>query len=85
VEIPGAAWSRWGRSRGREGNGGGRWKKKIEMENDAWGPSWVVWIDKEYKEVIGAGEVDIRERISPTRQKYSILKDDIKDDECGWS
>jgi hypothetical protein len=31
------------------------------------------------------GEVDIKERISLTRQEYSILKENMKYDECGWS
>jgi hypothetical protein len=34
---------------------------------------------------MGAGEVDIRERILLTRQENSVLKKDIKDDEYGWS
>jgi hypothetical protein len=32
-----------------------------------------------------AGEVNINERISMTRTTYSALKEDMKDDECGWS
>jgi hypothetical protein len=31
------------------------------------------------------GECCIKERILMTRQKYSVLKEMIKDDECGWS
>jgi hypothetical protein len=27
----------------------------------------------------------IQERISLTRQKYTVLKEDMKDDKCGWS
>jgi hypothetical protein len=32
-----------------------------------------------------AEEVNIKERIWLTRQKYSVLKENTKDDECGWS
>jgi hypothetical protein len=31
-----------------------------------------------------AEEVNIKERISLTRKEYSVLKERIKDDECGW-
>jgi hypothetical protein len=31
------------------------------------------------------GEVDMKERISLTWQSYSVLKEKIKCDECGWS
>jgi hypothetical protein len=31
------------------------------------------------------GEMNIKERILKTRQEYSVLKERIKDDECGWS
>jgi hypothetical protein len=30
-------------------------------------------------------EVDIKEIISLTREEYSVLKEEIKDDEFGWS
>jgi hypothetical protein len=42
-------------------------------------------MEEEYKGVANAGEVDIKEGISLTRQEYSVLKEVIKDDECGWS
>jgi hypothetical protein len=32
-----------------------------------------------------AGEVEIKERISMTRMAYSVLMDEMTDDECGWS
>jgi hypothetical protein len=32
-----------------------------------------------------AGDVNIKGRISLTRKEYSVLKEGIKDDECGWS
>jgi hypothetical protein len=35
--------------------------------------------------MMDAGEVDIKERISLMRQTYSVLKEKIKYDECGWS
>jgi hypothetical protein len=35
--------------------------------------------------MMNAGEVDIKERILLTKQEYSVLKEEIKDDECGWS
>jgi stress-induced morphogen len=35
--------------------------------------------------MMDAGEVNIKERISMTRMVYSILKEEMKDDECGWS
>jgi hypothetical protein len=35
--------------------------------------------------MMNAGEVDIKVGISLTRQKYSVLNEGIKDDECGWS
>jgi hypothetical protein len=35
--------------------------------------------------MMNAGEVNIKVGISLTRQEYSILKEGIKDDECGWS
>jgi hypothetical protein len=35
--------------------------------------------------IMDAGEVDIEERISLTRQAYSVLKEKIKYDKCGWS
>jgi hypothetical protein len=31
------------------------------------------------------GEVDIKERILMIRMKYSVLKEEMEDDECGWS
>jgi hypothetical protein len=31
------------------------------------------------------GEVDVNEIILTTRMKYSVLKEGISDDECGWS
>jgi hypothetical protein len=30
-------------------------------------------------------EVDMKEIISLTKKKYSVLKEGIKNDECGWS
>jgi hypothetical protein len=33
--------------------------------------------------MMNAGDVDIKERITLTRQEYFVLKEDIKDDECG--
>jgi hypothetical protein len=33
--------------------------------------------------MMNIGEVNIKEGISLTRQKYSVLKGDIKDDKCG--
>jgi hypothetical protein len=35
--------------------------------------------------MMNAGEVDIKESILLTKQEYSVLKEEIKDDECGWS
>jgi hypothetical protein len=35
--------------------------------------------------MIDAGEVNIKERISMMRTKYSILKENMKGDGCGWS
>jgi hypothetical protein len=32
-----------------------------------------------------AREMNTNERILKTRQEYSVLKERIKDDECGWS
>jgi hypothetical protein len=32
-----------------------------------------------------AGGVNIKQRILMTRKEYSVLKEGIKDDECGWS
>jgi hypothetical protein len=32
---------------------------------------------------MNAGEIDIKERISLTRWEYSVLKEEIEDDECG--
>jgi hypothetical protein len=32
-----------------------------------------------------AGEVDMKERILMTRTEYFVLKEVLKDDECGWS
>jgi hypothetical protein len=32
-----------------------------------------------------AGEVNIKERISLTRQAYSVSKEKMKYNECGWS
>jgi hypothetical protein len=34
---------------------------------------------------MNAGEVNIKVGITLTRQEYSVLKERIKDDECGWS
>jgi hypothetical protein len=36
---------------------------------------------KEYKGVMSAGEIDIKEGILLTRLKYSVLKEVIKDDD----
>jgi hypothetical protein len=35
--------------------------------------------------MMNAGEMKIKERILMTMQEYSVLKERIKDDECGWS
>jgi hypothetical protein len=35
--------------------------------------------------MMDAGEVNMKEIISLTRQEYSVLKEFTKDDECGWS
>jgi hypothetical protein len=32
-----------------------------------------------------AGEVDMKERILMMRIEYSVLKEEIEDNECGWS
>jgi hypothetical protein len=32
-----------------------------------------------------AGDVNIKVGISLTKKEYSILKEGIKDNECGWS
>jgi hypothetical protein len=34
--------------------------------------------------MMNAGEVNIKVGISLTRQEYSVLKEGIKDYECGW-
>jgi hypothetical protein len=34
---------------------------------------------------MNAGGVNIKERILMIRKEYSVLKEGIKDDECGWS
>jgi hypothetical protein len=34
---------------------------------------------------MGAGEVNMKERISMTRTKYFVLKEILKFHECGWS
>jgi hypothetical protein len=31
------------------------------------------------------GEVDMKKRISLTRTEYSLLKEKMKEHECGWS
>jgi hypothetical protein len=35
--------------------------------------------------MMNAGEVSIKVGISLTRQEYSVFKEGIKDDKCGWS
>jgi hypothetical protein len=35
--------------------------------------------------MMNAGELNIKMGITLTRQEYSILKEGIKDNECGWS
>jgi hypothetical protein len=35
--------------------------------------------------MMNAGEVDMKERILMTRTEYSVLKEVLKYDECGWS
>jgi hypothetical protein len=35
--------------------------------------------------MMGAGEVNIEERILMTMQEYSILKEVLEYHECGWS
>jgi hypothetical protein len=35
--------------------------------------------------MMNVGRVNIKVGISLTRQEYSVLKEGIKDDECGWS
>jgi hypothetical protein len=35
--------------------------------------------------MMSAGVVNIKVGISLTRLEYSVLKEGIKDDECGWS
>jgi hypothetical protein len=40
-------------------------------------------IEDEIKSMTSAGESCIKEKISMTRQEYSILKEDMKYDECG--
>jgi hypothetical protein len=56
------------------------------METDVWGPPWVVRIKEEYEGVMGAGERSIKMTILLTRIDYSVLKQEIKDDEgCEWS
>jgi hypothetical protein len=32
-----------------------------------------------------AGEVNMKERIIMTEMEYSVLNEEMKDDECGWS
>jgi hypothetical protein len=34
---------------------------------------------------MNVGRVNTKVGISLTRQEYSVLKEGIKDDECGWS
>jgi hypothetical protein len=35
--------------------------------------------------MMDAGVVDIKERIWMLKMEYSVLKEQMKDDECGWS
>jgi hypothetical protein len=35
--------------------------------------------------MMDAGVVDIKERIWMMKMEYSVLKEEMKDDECGWS
>jgi hypothetical protein len=35
--------------------------------------------------MMNAGEVNVKEIISLTRREYSVLKEGMMDDECGWS
>jgi hypothetical protein len=32
-----------------------------------------------------AGEVNMKERMMMTGMEYSVLKEEMEDDECGWS
>jgi hypothetical protein len=32
-----------------------------------------------------AGEVNMKEGIMMTEMEYSVLKEEMEDDECGWS
>jgi hypothetical protein len=34
---------------------------------------------------MGAGKLRIKERRWMTRTEYSVLKEEIEDNECGWS
>jgi hypothetical protein len=35
--------------------------------------------------MMNAGEVSIKERIWVSRMEYSVLKEKMKENECGWS
>jgi hypothetical protein len=32
-----------------------------------------------------AGKVNVKERIMMARMEYSVLKEEMENDECGWS
>jgi hypothetical protein len=79
----GAPWrrSRGGRAEERErlcgGERGGHGIKKHGRQICQWvfGIEYEIWMTS-------VDESNIKERISTTRQRYSLLKDDMKYDEC---
>jgi hypothetical protein len=52
---------------------------------DVWAPQFGGWDEGEIWRRMDAGVVDMKEGISMTRTEYSVLKEVLKYDECGWS
>jgi hypothetical protein len=52
---------------------------------EQWAPQFGGWDEGEIRRRMDAVVVDMKEGISMTRTEYSVLKEVLKYDECGWS
>jgi hypothetical protein len=68
-----------------EESGGGRWRNKTREGGDTWAPRVGCWDGEEIWRKMSVGGVDMKERILLTVTEYSVLKEKMKEHECGWS
>jgi hypothetical protein len=60
------------------------WRKESGREDDVWVPHFGSWDSVKIWRMMDAGEENIKEIISLSWQEYSVLKQNMEYNKCGW-